>query len=61
MKLNDVLITQVLEVSASGETGSETVSLNFGKVHFEYKPQKEDGSLDAAVFFKYDLKTNKEG
>jgi type VI secretion system secreted protein Hcp len=61
VKLNDVLITQVLEGSASGEAGSETVSLNFGKVHFEYKPQKADGSLDAAVLFKYDLKTNKEG
>jgi type VI secretion system secreted protein Hcp len=37
------------------------VSLTFGKVHFEYKPQKADGSLDAGVIFKYDLKTNKEG
>jgi hypothetical protein len=27
----------------------------------EYHPQKEDGSLDAALFFKYDVKQNKEG
>lgn len=25
------------------------------------KPQKADGSLDAGVFFKYDLKAQKEG
>jgi hypothetical protein len=27
----------------------------------EYKPQKADGSLDAGLHFKYDLKANKEG
>ena len=27
----------------------------------EYKPQKPDGSLDAGIHFKYDLKANKEG
>lgn len=31
------------------------------KVNVEYKPQKADGSLDAGVFFKYDIKGNKEG
>jgi hypothetical protein len=30
------------------------------KVNVEYKPQKADGSLDAGVFFKYDLKAQKE-
>ena len=39
----------------------ENVSLTFAKVDFEYKPQKADGSLDAGVHFKYDLKANKEG
>ena len=27
----------------------------------EYKPQKADGSLDAGIHFKYDLKAQKEG
>ena len=27
----------------------------------EYKPQKPDGSLDAGIHFKYDLKAQKEG
>lgn len=31
------------------------------KTAVEYKPQKADGSLDAGVFFKYDLKAQKEG
>ena len=31
------------------------------KVNVEYKPQKADGTLDAGVFFKYDIKGNKEG
>jgi hypothetical protein len=26
-----------------------------------YKPQKADGSLDAGIHFKYDIKGNKEG
>jgi type VI secretion system secreted protein Hcp len=37
------------------------VSLAFAKVDFAYSPQKPDGSLDAAVHFKFDLKLNKEG
>jgi len=41
------------------ETGSETVSLAFAKVDFEYKPQKADGSLDVGIHFRYDLKNNK--
>jgi type VI secretion system secreted protein Hcp len=36
------------------------VSLAFAKAELEYKPQKADGSLDAGVFFKYDIKANKE-
>jgi type VI secretion system secreted protein Hcp len=37
------------------------VTLSFAKVDFEYKPQKPDGSLDAGIQFKYDLKANKQG
>lgn len=61
IKMNDVIVTGVLAGSASAGPASETVSLAFSKVHFEYKPQKADGSLDAGVHFKYDIKANKEG
>jgi type VI secretion system secreted protein Hcp len=35
--------------------------MQFSKVELEYKPQKADGTLDAGVSFKYDIKANKEG
>ena len=59
-KLNDVLVTNV-SLSSSGETPSEMVSLSFAKIALEYKMQKPDGSLDAGVFFKYDIKAQKDG
>ena len=60
VKMNDVIVTGVTH-GGSGDGDSENVSLSFAKVALEYKPQKPDGSLDAGVFFKYDLKANKEG
>ena len=54
------LTTGVSHGGISGQPYSESVSLAFAKVELEYKPQKADGSLDAGVFFKYDIKANKE-
>ena len=61
VKMNDVIITGVVHGVSAGEpgTGSETVIMAFAKVALDYKPQKADGSLDAAVHFGYDLKNNK--
>ena len=61
IKMNDIIITGVAPSETSGEAGSEIVTLAFAKVDFEYKPQKADGSLDAGIHFKYDLKAQKEG
>jgi len=61
VKLNDVIITGVTHGGTGDQPFSESVSLAFAKVDLEYKPQKQDGSLDAGIHFKYDLKTNKEG
>jgi type VI secretion system secreted protein Hcp len=60
MKLNEVFVTSI-QPSGSSEHPTESVSLNFSKIDLEYKPQKEDGSLDAGVHFLYNIKTNKEG
>jgi type VI secretion system secreted protein Hcp len=61
VKMNDVIVTGVTH-GGSGDSGtSENVSLAFAKVSVEYKPQKPDGSLDAGIFFKYDIKAQKEG
>jgi type VI secretion system secreted protein Hcp len=61
IKMNDVIITGVTQGDASGGAPMETVNLTFAKVDIEYKPQKADGSLDAGIHFKYDIKGNKEG
>jgi len=59
-KFTDVLITSVQPSGSNGGDGvMESVSMQFAKVELEYKAQKPDGSLDAGVFFKYDLKANK--
>ena len=62
IKMTDVLVTSVsTSVSAEGGATIEGVVLAFAKVDLEYKPQKPDGSLDAGIHFKYDLKANKPG
>jgi type VI secretion system secreted protein Hcp len=60
IKMNDVIITGVTHGGSNNDGHSENVSLAFAKVNVEYKPQKADGSLDAGVHFKYDLKAQKE-
>ena len=61
IKMNDVLVTSVADSDDSGGGLMESVTLAFAKVDLEYRPQKPNGSLDAGLHFKYDLKTNKEG
>ena len=56
IKMNDVIITGVVQSAPSGEAGVETVSLEFAKVDWQYKPQTRDGSLDAGISFKFDIK-----
>lgn len=58
IKMNDVIITALGDADSDDES-METVSLAFAKVDVEYRPQKADGTLDAGIHFKYDLKTNK--
>jgi type VI secretion system secreted protein Hcp len=60
IKLNDVIVTSVTHGAAGSDGASENVSIAFAKVAVEYKPQKPDGSLDAGIHFKYDLKAQKE-
>jgi type VI secretion system secreted protein Hcp len=61
VKMNDVIITGVTNADSGQGSHVETVSLAFAKVDLEYRPQKADGSLDAGIHFKYDIKGNKEG
>jgi type VI secretion system secreted protein Hcp len=61
IKMNDVVITAVAEDDNDENGRLETVSLAFAKVDLEYRPRKADGSLDAGIHFKYDIKAHKEG
>jgi type VI secretion system secreted protein Hcp len=61
IKMNDIIITGITQGGDTTAPGSETVSMSFAKVDFEYRSQKPDGTLDAGVHFKYDIKANKEG
>ena len=55
VKMKEVFVSSV-QPSGSSEHPMESVSLVFGHIDLEYKPQKEDGSLDAGLHFIYDLK-----
>ena len=57
IKMKEVFVTSV-QPSGSSEHPMESVSLTFGHVDLEYKPQKADGTLDAGVHFIYDIKKN---
>ena len=59
--LSDVLVSSFSESGASGGGGApqDSLSLNFTKITFDYKPQNPNGSLGAAVHGGWDLKANK--
>ena len=61
IKMNDVIVTGVSLSDTDQAPSAELVALQFAKIALEYKPQKADGSLDAAIHFKYDIKANKPG
>ncbi|MFL5775532.1 MAG: Hcp family type VI secretion system effector [Chloroflexota bacterium] len=62
VKMTDVIVAAVSNGgSDEGPATFESVALAFAKADVEYRPQKSDGSLDAGIHFRYDLKANKEG
>ncbi len=58
--LTDSFVSSFSHVgSDDGKQPTESVSLNFSKIKFEYKTQLADGSLGPAVAKTYDIKANK--
>ncbi len=55
-KMTDVIVTSV-HVSASQDANqpAENINLSFGKVDFDYRPTKADGTLGADLSFKWDV------
>jgi len=52
--LEDALITSV-QLSGSSENPTESISFAFQKVEIAYRPEKDDGTLDAAIRKGHDL------
>jgi type VI secretion system secreted protein Hcp len=56
IRLEDVLVSSVAEnAPAQDARVTEALSLAFGRIEFEYTPQKQDGSPGSSVSFKWDL------
>lgn len=62
LDFSDLLVSSFQSGGSSGGDALpvDQFSLNFATIKFEYKPQKEDGSLDSAVTAGYNLKANKK-
>ena len=45
--------------STGQDEAYDSCSMSYAKLEWTYKAQKQDGSLDAGLDFKYDLKQNK--
>ena len=60
--LSDCLVSSYQSGDAAGGSAVPTdqFALNYTKIEFEYKPQKADGTLDAAVKTGYDVGANKK-
>jgi type VI secretion system secreted protein Hcp len=57
---SDVLVTSYQTGGTEADVPRDQVSLNFAKLRVDYKAQKADGSLDAAISAGWDAKTNKK-
>jgi type VI secretion system secreted protein Hcp len=55
-KLNDIIITSVSPAGTSDGGTQESVTFQASKHIVSYAPQKNDGTLGAATFFKADVK-----
>lgn len=61
IKLTDCLVSSFQTGGSAGsDFETDSISLNFAKINYEYKAQKADGTLDGAIKAGYDLKANKE-
>lgn len=56
VKMKEVFITS-LQPSASSEGVMESVSMSYGNINFEYKPQDDKGALGGPVSFDWNVKS----
>lgn len=59
IKMKNVYISSYQTGGSSGDiVPVDSFSLNFGAIKFEYKPQKEDGTLDSPIEGSWNVQTN---
>ncbi len=58
VKLKTVFVSSVQLSQGGNDKPTESVSLSFGEMTMEYKPQKADGTLDAGLTFNYSVIQN---
>ena len=59
IKMTEVLVSSVSGGGSGGEDRlTENITLNFAKIDYQYTPQKDDGSGDSAMNFKWDIPKN---
>ena len=57
--MEDLLISSYSTGGSGGDMmGSDSLSMNFAKVTYEYKEQDDKGQVGSAIVFKYDIKGN---
>lgn len=56
--LKDAMISSVSAASSGGDKPSETVTLNFTAIAWDYTAQKPDSSQEGTAAGKWDMKTN---
>jgi type VI secretion system secreted protein Hcp len=60
IKLTDVFVSSFSKTTQhDGVMATDTVSLNFSKIEYTYKPQNADGSAGASITKTYDVKANR--
>ncbi len=60
IKLSEILVSSYQSGGSGGPLPTDQFSLNFGKMEYEYKPQKADGTLDSPVKTGYNYKLNQK-
>jgi type VI secretion system secreted protein Hcp len=59
--LTDVIVSSVASSGAAGgDAPTESISLNYGKIKFEYYRQNPDGSVTLAGAFAWDILAAKQ-
>lgn len=58
--LEELIVSSMQNTGTGSDAPTESLTMNFSKITFEYKPQKSDGSLGGVSKAGYDIKANKK-